>query len=326
MISSCPSTWNRDEDFNLSKAINAELGGGNQHRSLIGSAEDMLHLILRVSFNFCKRKGPAGFNFEECFRSSINSVSEQQNRLFQEFCGITKQLEDESLSPQNRKKQLELLLRLDKETELVVEIMDIQDELTIIKTIMEQQRAVLQDLQRMYPKRRKAYDDSDGERDSRTLPRGEASAPGPGQRRAKGKGTSVEPETPIPPAGQGKTRPRKPRELLQNLDLMHETVGIVEIHIRIVANMLDMAQKVQDMVGIDRCDECASICSQSDQLQNLLDLKQKHANGWEARFSREGSEETQRQGNVRVAFSCVEAGIDRWRRSFSSSRLSQPYL
>ncbi len=33
-------------------------------------------------------------------------------------------------------------------------------------------------------------------------------------------------------------------------------------------------------------------------MENLLDLKQKHANGWEARFAREGSEETQRQGNV----------------------------
>jgi hypothetical protein len=39
-----------------------------------------------------------------------------------------------------------------------------------------------------------------------------------------------------------------------------------------------------------------------EQLENLLDLKQKHANGWEARFAREGSEESQRQGNVGAAF------------------------
>jgi hypothetical protein len=39
------------------------------------------------------------------------------------------------------------------------------------------------------------------------------------------------------------------------------------------------------------------------QIENLLDLKQKHANGWEARFAREGSEESQRQGNVSLVFS-----------------------
>jgi hypothetical protein len=39
-----------------------------------------------------------------------------------------------------------------------------------------------------------------------------------------------------------------------------------------------------------------------DQLTKLLDLKQKQANAWEARFSREGSQASQRQGNV-----CVHA-------------------
>lgn len=34
------------------------------------------------------------------------------------------------------------------------------------------------------------------------------------------------------------------------------------------------------------------------QINSLLDLKQKQANAWEARFSREGSEQTMRQGNV----------------------------
>jgi hypothetical protein len=36
-------------------------------------------------------------------------------------------------------------------------------------------------------------------------------------------------------------------------------------------------------------------------LNNLLDLKQKQANAWEARFSREETVQTQRQGNVSEA-------------------------
>ena len=36
-----------------------------------------------------------------------------------------------------------------------------------------------------------------------------------------------------------------------------------------------------------------------EQIQHLLDLKQMQGNLWEARISREGAEETTRQGNVR---------------------------
>jgi hypothetical protein len=39
----------------------------------------------------------------------------------------------------------------------------------------------------------------------------------------------------------------------------------------------------------------------SDQLEHLLDLKQKQANLWEARSSREGAEETAKQGNVAIS-------------------------
>ncbi|KAK4158875.1 hypothetical protein QBC43DRAFT_248639 [Cladorrhinum sp. PSN259] len=41
------------------------------------------------------------------------------------------------------------------------------------------------------------------------------------------------------------------------------------------------------------------------ELNTLLNLKQKQANVWEARFSREGSEQTQRQGNITMVFTIV---------------------
>src|SRR5690606_4827770 len=49
----------------------------------------------------------------------------------------------------------------DQETELLVEIMDIQDELTIVKTILTQQHDVLEKLLRLYPK--KIDEDADEE-------------------------------------------------------------------------------------------------------------------------------------------------------------------
>jgi len=287
VISSFPSTWKRHETFSLSTAITAELAGGNQHRSLIHSAEDMLHLILRTSLDFCKRKGPAGFEFEKSFRSSINNVFEQQNHLFDSFCAITKGLEDEKLGAEDKKKHMEHLLRLDKETELLVEIIDIQDELTIVRTILEQQQAVLQSLQRLYPKKGKR-DDDDGEdedEDSAALlirglfralrqeqpasnepsiatsdgpaqaanssGRVPSLAPGPRQKDPKGKGKEAEREGAIPPADQEEVRSRMRRKALQNRDLMYGTLDIVQSHLRIVANMLDLADKVQKMVGAD---------------------------------------------------------------------------
>jgi hypothetical protein len=41
-----------------------------------------------------------------------------------------------------------------------------------------------------------------------------------------------------------------------------------------------------------------NLATNHKQLEHLLDLKQKQANVWEARSSREGAEETATQGNV----------------------------
>ncbi|KAK3358750.1 hypothetical protein B0T25DRAFT_447129 [Lasiosphaeria hispida] len=342
VITSSPNTWNGQEEFNLSNVLVKELRY-NKDRRIIKSTEDLLHLILKTSVDFFKRKGPVNFQFHECFQSSINNVSEQQGRLFDNFRHTTKRLHIGKLDPVERKKEIEFLFSLDEETELLVEIMDIQDELTIVKTILGQQQDVLEKLLRLYPK--KAEEDADDESKTPLAGLGESELmvlqslvqllrdqTAPAEPQAPSKpvfgdsfqgGSAAFPPPGIPsirlndeqpreltePEGQLPNRPRlkgkvmegspksvmaipKPAtpvktNILQNRDLMYETIGIVENNIRIVTDMLAYAEK----------------------LENLLDLKQKHANGWEARFAREGSEETQRQGNIILVFTLVTAQL-----------------
>ncbi len=152
VITSCPSTWAGHEDYNLSDVIVRELQH-NKDRRVLQSAEELLHLILKASLDFFRRKGPVGFQFHDCFQSSINNVSEKQGNLFDHFRRTTSRLHIGRLSPEERKKEIEVLFSLDQETELLVEIMDIQDELTIVKTILGQQHDVLEKLMILYPKR-----------------------------------------------------------------------------------------------------------------------------------------------------------------------------
>jgi len=306
IITSSPNTWNGQEDFNLTNVIVKELRY-NKDRPIIKSMEDLLHLILKTSVDFFKRKGPVGFQFHECFQSSINNVSEQQGHLFDNFRRTTKRLHVGKLDPVERKKEIEFLFSLDEETELLVEIMDIQDELTIVKTILGQQQVVLERLLRLYPKKADE-DDVDGENNpsqqglgknellvlqglvkllqDQTAPAGleglkpalpkpvfkdtfssnpngapapfgyprillngeqtaEAGILGPQtQRKPRVKGKEKEGD-PAPSATMSKPK----ANLLQNRELMYETIGTVENNLRIVQDMLVYAEKVESSVS-----------------------------------------------------------------------------
>lgn len=313
IITSFPSTWRSEEDFNLSKIFIQQLLD-NKDRPIMRSIEDLLHLILKTSLDFFKRKGPAGFQFHECFQSSINNVSERQSHLFNHFRGITKRLQNEKLEQAQRKKEIEFLFSLDEETELLVEIMDIQDELTIVKTVLGQQQDVLESLLRLYPKKR-VEDDRDEQPTTQATPAlspdiqlvqllakllKDQAAPEVSPAAAAAAATRPDPlptrrvrfqdfpqvdsspmplDSPAPtaamddgayfegvekqeqgPKKMGKGRegaprststavtPQKRNNILQNRDLMYETIGIVENNMRVVVDMLAMAGKVEDMV------------------------------------------------------------------------------
>jgi hypothetical protein len=285
VITSSPNTWDGAEDFNLSNVIIKELRH-NKDRPIIRSVEDLFHLILKASVDFFRRKGPANCQFHECFQSSINKVSETQGHLFNKFRRTTKKLQLVTLDPAERKKEIEHLFSLDEETELLVEILDIQDELTIVKNVLSQQQDVLSKLLRLYPK--KVEEDADEKNESR-LPTGlgkselmilkslvqllgDQAAPSakPTFREALQRGDvslgngSATPrderpqESEVPNKLRLKVkvteaeRPKPPTPIktsvLQNRDLMYETIGIVENNVRIVADMLAYAAKVESSV------------------------------------------------------------------------------
>lgn len=278
IITCSPSTWTGQEDYNLSNVIIRELRY-NKDRPIIKSTEDLLHLILKTSLDFFKRKGPANCQFHECFQSSINKVSEQQGHLFDNFRRTTKRLHIGRLDRLARKKEIEFLFSLDEETELLVEIMDIQDELTIVKTILGQQQVVLEGLARLYPKKVDEEEDEGGGvtgnvgtglgknemqvlqglvqllREQSTLPGETKSAPvverlpvgasglqGQGPKKRKEKDETKSSGVAAKPA------PAK-TNILQNRDLLYETIGIVESNIRVVTDMLAYAEKVESSVG-----------------------------------------------------------------------------
>ncbi|KAL2270175.1 hypothetical protein VTJ83DRAFT_2359 [Remersonia thermophila] len=251
VVSSSPSTWDPRETFDLRNTLVKEVLD-NKDRPILTSSEDLLGLILKTSIDFFRRKGPGDFQFHEGFRASINKVSEQQSSLYHTFRHTTMCLQDDTVSSAERKKHIKFLFSLEQETEILVEIMDIQDELRIVDQILTQQHAVLTKLLQLYPK----VSDEEASHD----------------------------DTPTRPRSSGKSsRP----SILQNRHLLDETFHIVEDNQRVVADMLVSAQR------------------EESSLRLLIDLKQKHANGWEARFAREGSEESQRQGKIILVLTLV---------------------
>ncbi|PCG95219.1 Hypothetical protein PENO1_074590 [Penicillium occitanis (nom. inval.)] len=135
---------------NLASAVKEELK--NRERPFIESAEDVAHMILRTSINFFKREGPTESKFQDCFVSSINDTSDAHDKLFKTFRGIIKKLSDPEIDQAERIKQMNRLLLLNEETEYMIEIMDIQDELGIVKSVLTQQQEVLDQMFSFYTK------------------------------------------------------------------------------------------------------------------------------------------------------------------------------
>jgi hypothetical protein len=301
VITSFPNTWNGQEEYNLSNVLVKELRY-NKDRAIIKSAEDLLHLVLRTSVDFFERKGPAGFQFHEGFRSSISNISDSQNQLFNQFRHATKRLHARKLDSAQRKEEMEFLFNLEEETALLIEIVDIQDELTIVKTILKQQLDVLEELSRLYPN--KVDEEADEASTAQTpslakdellmlqnlvqlvrdqtrnhvvtvdaaakdnYPKDSVTSVPPGDS-SNAMSNDGRPHYPREPEAQGQKKPGKrakekkaePRpattvmapvksSILQNRDIMYETMGLIENNIRIVTDMLAYAKKVESSVRV----------------------------------------------------------------------------
>ena len=269
VITCFPNTWDPklNKEFDLRTVVEMELEQ-NKSRRPIRSPEELVHLVLKLSVDFFERKGPGGFKFQECFQSSINDIVEEQAKLLKNFRKITRILNKVDIDPADRSKKIEELFRLTEETKLLTEIMDIQDELNIVRSILTQQKDVLDKLVRIIHR-----PEDDGASAHTASQRSDGSSMG------KKSVQFADPEQ-GPQAGTQLT-------VLKNKGLVEVCVGVVEDNLRVVREMTTYARNVQS------------------ELNHLLDLKQKQANAWEARFAREGAEQTQRQGNVMFVFTIV---------------------
>lgn len=88
------------------------------------------------------------------------SQSEQQSKLFEGFDRIAGILHPEELDEEERNEKINALFGVKEDTALLVEIMDIQDELNIIMTVLTQQKEVLDQLAKLYPKSSRDDDES----------------------------------------------------------------------------------------------------------------------------------------------------------------------
>ena len=185
------------------------------------------------------------------------SQVEVQTELFRRFSSETRPTHR---NYSHKADEGDFLNRVDQETRLLVELMDIQDELGTIRTVKMQQRNVLEELERIYQETR--YTDTDMEDLENSMKHDE---------------TDGETEIPRWLDWQLEGTGQKPA----NMELMRGTFEVLEKNRAVVENLLTDAAKVQRPV------------------ENLLTFKQMHASTMEARLRRKREEGAERSENVR---------------------------
>ncbi|KAI1826109.1 hypothetical protein F4861DRAFT_134569 [Xylaria intraflava] len=285
VITSIPNTWDSAEKYNLIRYLMRHELKKNGSRPLIESSMDLTNLIIRCSVDFLHRPGPLGFTMYGCFQSSITVIAEKQTRQFNKFKSQVRGLNKDGIDQQTRATLTNSPFRLNTETRLLADIMDIEDELKTIRQVFIMQKDVIKALvQRLSNNQRKdKADDKNDIIDTPVSPQ----LPSP----------HGEPKPPRSALHQdeGNSRTRRvqfsneavPRLKLKALNQARDNLRLVESNIDAINEMAAYAQKIRV------------------EINGLLSHKQKQANAWEARFAREGSEHTQRQSKITLVFTLV---------------------
>ncbi|KAF9891473.1 hypothetical protein FE257_003939 [Aspergillus nanangensis] len=182
-----------------------------------------------------------------------DTVAREETKLFNGFKNSANTINDETISMKLRIQNIKDMLKFHGESRLLMDVRDIQDELNIVKSIIEQQKGVLEQLGRV----NSGYDYGSREHQ---VPTNEPPA-----------------HDPMP----------KKFNAIRFRGLLQGSMSVVEDNIRVVTGMLEYAARIEHS------------------LDHLLDLKQKQANALEARFAREGSEQTRKQGNIMLYWTSI---------------------
>lgn len=160
VITCFPQRWDqpKQDPLNVVDGIIAETSAKTRRETPIQSVYDLAMVITNRVAGIFDRKcvEEEQFQFLDMFESSIGSVTDQEGKLFSKF----KTASEESTKWLNRhrhrrgsKDEIEHefsddLLNIHEETRLLVEIKDIQDELTILTGVLHSQALMLQELQK----------------------------------------------------------------------------------------------------------------------------------------------------------------------------------
>lgn len=158
VITCFPERWDqpKQDPLNVVDGIIAETSAKTRTRTPIQSVYDLAMVITNRCSGLFDRERIEQFQFLDMFESSIGSVTDQEGKLFSAF----KAASEESTKWLRRHRHLrgseghtehdfsDNLLNIHHETRLLVEIKDIQDELTILTTVLHCQELVLNEFQR----------------------------------------------------------------------------------------------------------------------------------------------------------------------------------
>ncbi|KAK2810565.1 hypothetical protein FQN50_002822 [Emmonsiellopsis sp. PD_5] len=260
-------TFDARAKYNLINALQTAFA---KNRITINSPDDLVHFIIKFSVDFFTRHGPDEILFPERFQSIINIIAKKETDLFRDFHDTTKRVGNVDIDPKELRKVIEDTLEF-KERDMLILTKDIQDELNIIKSVLEQQKSVLDKLLRMIP----APTDLSKTR-TKIAPS------------IKGKGRADKRQVHFASSEDDQESENDHHEVedkwytavLKNRSYVDDNISVIKENIRIVTGMTEYAFRLQK--GLD----------------HLLDLKQKQANIWQTSIALKAQAQTQRQGNV----------------------------
>ncbi|MCJ1353318.1 MAG: hypothetical protein MMC33_003303 [Icmadophila ericetorum] len=146
VITSFPETWGKTSKDDVSQRICAHIRDV-KNRAPITTAPDLAAVLIKHYVNVLGRvKGPEYIRFIEFFESSVGEAADQETTLFAEFQAVSAELNKRDINAETARNLLENLFNIERETELLKQVKDIEDELNVILEVLEKQCEVMEEI------------------------------------------------------------------------------------------------------------------------------------------------------------------------------------
>ena len=240
IVTSLPNTHKVSEPYNIKMLLSKEIEI-NKSRHAIQGPESLVDVILKTCLSIMSRKGPGGVKLQECFQSSINTIAESEAVTMKRLLKTVDKLANAD-NPFSLTAEIDSFSRISIESRQLVEIIDIQDELNIIKSVLQTQKEVLKDLQnRIRPQDNKGQATGGSGVDNRSVGQ-ETDRDSPAS--TSGKGSQNRDRD-----GGNRERQSAVVTALKSTRVIDESIRIVEDNIHRVKEMNESAKRIQAEVS-----------------------------------------------------------------------------